>query len=121
MKLSEAIRKGSKLPNGEDRKQVTGHVFTLDWDDGNAPLCACSIGAALLGAGIVQEDEKKQELLLQKNRVRCGSVLGNYDLFVENWSYFIDGKSAEIELIDLNDGDKMSFEEVASYLESKGF
>lgn len=110
VKLSEAIRRGSRLT-----KPATDHFFTRD-DEGN--LCACALGAAMVGAKPqilrrkkLPNDNEGMELL--------GDIFGT-DITWVNEERTRVGVNVFYHIINLNDIFEASRGEIAAKLEEAG-
>lgn len=107
MKLSEAIREGAKL-----RPQGHGAYFTIVGDR----ICSCAIGAAIeavTGETFVEGIEKKNEEALYTQFIKWGLVGRNGPGFGIYSSF-------QWDIARMNDGSRMTREEIADILESEG-
>lgn len=110
MLLSEAIRKGSGL-----RPQGFGAYFT---QNERREVCSCAIGAAIEGAtGRAFTDGIAGSVALKKDK-EIVKLLHGWGLIVRynpgNYS------RRQWRIANMNDGQRMSREEIASVLESEG-
>jgi hypothetical protein len=107
MKLSEAIRKGRKfgLPQGR------GALFSVI--DGQ--ICACAMGQALLGAGLVSLTQAKVTVELPEGEYRLSKLALLCNLCIASWGY-----TAFTFVAGLNDAYLLNLDKVASKLSKQG-
>jgi len=99
MKLSEAIREGIR----KDGKQVFGTMFSIKWERGGTSTegfitGCCALGAAYIGLGYDPLTDPNAIVLLEK----------------------LYGGDLVTRVIELNDGELWTREDIAGHLESIG-
>lgn len=113
MKLSEAIREGSKI-----RRQCFGGLFQIE----NGEIKSCALGAALEGAGLYTPSE--EELLVHTPLLNKWPELGGGCYLCPSFRHpSEDTEETCLELLieHLNDVHRWTRERIADWLEQNGY
>ena len=113
MKLSEAIKNGAKI-----RPQCYGGLFQIDGSE----IKSCALGAALEGAGLYTPSE--EELLASTTLFNAWPELGGGDCLCPSKRHPSDDTEEfhlEILIEHLNDTHRWTREQIAEWLEGKGY